>query len=500
MLSSIRTVRSFARERAESDRYNTAVDRSYRLAAKRALLYGAFTGMFTVAGFGAIALVVWMGGRMVLTGEMSMGDLTAFLLYTLTVAASLSALSGLYADLMKAMGASERVFELLDRPLGLEAGGGGVLARPRGDVAFENVRFSYPTRPDRPVLDGFDLHIRAGEVIALVGPSGAGKSTIAALLARFYDPTSGRIAIDGTPLTTYEPGSLRAHIAMVAQEPVLFATTIEENIRYGRPGASPADIEAAAEAAHALEFISAFPEGMATPVGERGVQLSGGQKQRVAIARAILKDPAILVLDEATSALDSESEHLVQEALDRLMQGRTTLVIAHRLSTVRDADRVVVLEGGRVVEQGSHDALLARNGLYRRLVERQFEEHGRPCAPGRGDRPLKRGGSGVGWTNRPDRPARPANVDDWPRKDPFSGTMAEGTKRPRTTEPPRQGGGFVTAGDDAWTQQDPDTWAKMGTPNATPVRPADERRRTETPSNGDGRPGAGPAATGIPSP
>jgi ABC transporter fused permease/ATP-binding protein len=374
VLSSIRTVRSFAREPAETDRYGDAVDRSYRVAAKRALLYGAFTGMFTVAGFGALALVLWMGLRMVLFGEMSIGDLTAFLLYTLTVAASLSALSGLYADLMKAIGASERVFELLDRPLGLESGGGAMLARPKGEVAFESVRFAYPTRPDRFVLAGLDLHIHAGEVVALVGPSGAGKSTIASLLARFYDPTEGRIAIDGAPLSTYEPGSLREHIGMVAQEPVLFATTIEENIRYGRPSASSAEVEAAAEAAHALEFISAFPEGMATPVGERGVQLSGGQKQRVAIARAILKDPAILVLDEATSALDSESEHLVQEALDRLMEGRTTLVIAHRLSTVRDADRVVVLDGGRVVEEGTHEALLVRNGLYRRLVERQFED------------------------------------------------------------------------------------------------------------------------------
>jgi ABC transporter fused permease/ATP-binding protein len=379
VLSSIRTVRSFARERAETDRYAAAVDRSYRLAAKRALVYGSFTGVLTAVGFGAIVLVVWMGGRMVLTNEMTIGELTAFLLYTLTVAASLSALSGLYADLMKAIGASERVFELLDRPLGLEAGGGRRLARPKGDVTFEQVRFSYPTRPDHPVLEGFDLRIHAGEVVALVGPSGAGKSTIAALLARFYDPTAGRITIDGTPLDSYEPGSLREHIGMVAQEPVLFATTIEENIRYGRPAASSAEIEAAAEAAHALEFISAFPDGMATPVGERGVQLSGGQKQRVAIARAILKDPAILVLDEATSALDSESEHLVQEALDRLMEGRTTLVIAHRLSTVRDADRVVVLEGGKVVEEGTHDALLARDGLYRRLVERQFEEPGAPA-------------------------------------------------------------------------------------------------------------------------
>ena len=376
VLSSIRTVRSFAREGAESARYATAVDESYRLAAKRALVYGAFTGMLTAAGFGAIALILWLGARMVVTGEMSMGDLTAFLLYTFTVAASLSALSGLYADLMKAVGASERVFELLDRPLGLETGGGAMLARPRGEVAFEDVRFAYPTRPDRLVLDGFDLHIRAGEVVALVGPSGAGKSTIAALLARFYDPTGGVVTIDGTPLSMFEPGSLREHIGMVAQEPVLFATTIEENIRYGRPGATPGEIEAAAEAAHALEFVSTFPDGMATAVGERGVQLSGGQKQRVAIARAILKDPAILVLDEATSALDSESEHLVQEALDRLMEGRTTLVIAHRLSTVRDADRVVVLDGGRVVEAGTHEALLARNGLYRRLVERQFQDTG----------------------------------------------------------------------------------------------------------------------------
>ena len=371
-LAGVRTVRSFAREPAEIGRYEAAVDRSYRLAAKRALALGSFHGLMGFAGYGAIALVVWYGGRLVTEGRMTVGDLTAFLLYTLMVAMALGTLSSLWGDFMRAAGASQRVFQLLDQTAELEGSGGTRRSSVDGKVEWRMVGFTYPERPDMPVLTDVQLTIEPGEVVALVGPSGSGKSTMATLLARFYDPQAGSIVVDGTDLRDLEPRAWREHIGTVAQEPILFATTIAENIRYGRPDATDEAVRAAARAANAEAFVDAFPEGFETLVGERGVRLSGGQKQRIAIARAVLKDPAILVLDEATSALDAESEHLVQEALDRLMDGRTTLVIAHRLSTVRDADRVVVLDQGRIAEQGSHEALLANDGLYRKLVERQF--------------------------------------------------------------------------------------------------------------------------------
>lgn len=371
-IASARTVRSFAAEAREGERYRGAVMRSYRLAAKRALAIGAFQGVAGFAGLGSIAVVVWRGGHMVFADLMTVGDLTAFLLYTGLVAISLGTLANLYGDFMKATGASRRVFDLLDRDSTIEATEGEPVGEVRGDVTFDHVHFAYPTRPDSPVLRDFGLQVRHGEMVALVGASGAGKSTVAALLARFYDPQRGTIRIDGRDLRTLDPKALRRRIGMVSQEPVLFASSIADNIRYGAPGANDEEVRQAAGAANALDFIQEFPEGFETLVGERGVRLSGGQKQRIAIARALLKDPPILVLDEATSALDAESEHLVQEALDRLMHGRTTLIIAHRLSTVIGSDRVVVLERGRVAEQGSHDDLLAHGGLYTRLVERQF--------------------------------------------------------------------------------------------------------------------------------
>jgi ATP-binding cassette subfamily B protein len=273
---------------------------------------------------------------------------------------------------MKALGAAERVFELLDRAPSMPREGGLELAKPVGTIELRGVAFRYPARRDLEVLKGVDLEVRPGEVVALVGPSGAGKSTIAALVMRLYDPDAGSVLFDGHDLRELDPTSLRRQIGVVSQEPMLFSSTIAENIRYGRETATDEELYAAARAANAHDFIMSFPEGYKTRVGERGVQLSGGQKQRVAIARAVLKDPRVLVLDEATSALDAESEHLVKEALDRLRRGRTTLIIAHRLSTVKDADRVLVMEGGRVVQSGDHATLLAEDGLYRRLVERQF--------------------------------------------------------------------------------------------------------------------------------
>lgn len=370
-IGGIRTVRSFARESHEYQRYQNSIEEAFQLAKKRAWVGAWFSGLISFAGYGAIVAVLWYGGRLLASGEMDFGELTSFMLYTFTVAFSLGALSGLYEDFAKAIGASDRVFELLERQPELHDGQRD-LDEPQGAIQFENVTFAYPTRPETNVLQNVSFKVEPNQVVALVGPSGGGKSTVAALMSRFYDPQEGVVMIDGVPLTELQMDWLREQVAVVRQEPILFATSIYDNIRYGRPNASHDDIIEAAKAANAHEFISTFPEQYETLVGERGVRLSGGQKQRIAIARAILKDPVFLILDEATSALDVESEHLVQEALERLMANRSSLVIAHRLSTIQHADKVVVISEGEVVEEGTHDALLAEQGLYYRLVQKQF--------------------------------------------------------------------------------------------------------------------------------
>jgi ABC transporter fused permease/ATP-binding protein len=371
-LSGIRTVRAFSAESREVARFGDAVRESLSLAFRRIRLAAFFFGTMSSAAYVAGAAVFWYGGHLVLDGKLSVGALTSFLVYTMLVAFSLATLSDLWADLNRASGASSRVFELLDRKPAMPLQGGRTLPSISGAVAWNHVQFAYPTRKDVRILDDFSLSLAAGEVVALVGPSGAGKSTVASLLYRLYDPSSGSLSLDGVNIAELDPSWLRTQVGVVSQEPLLFSASVAENIRYGSQSATDAQVAQAARIANAHDFITAFPEGYATRVGERGVQLSGGQKQRVAIARAALKDPRILVLDEATSALDAESEFQVRQALERLMQGRTTLVIAHRLSSVKSAHRVVVLDAGRIVQSGPHETLVAEEGLYRRLVERQF--------------------------------------------------------------------------------------------------------------------------------
>jgi len=370
-LSAIRTVRAFAAEEAESVRYAAEVEHAYRLARTRVGAAAIFMGAASAGVYAAIAVVLGYGGLLVAAGQLTAGALTAFLVYTLLIAMGLGTLADIWAEAMRGLGAADRVFELTDRVAAMPISGGRRLDRVEGRVAFEGVEFVYPQRPDVEVLRGIDLTVKPGEVVALVGPSGAGKSTIGSLLVRLYDPVAGRVTLDGVDLRELDPAWLRRLVGVVSQEPVLFSTTIAGNVRYGRPDATDAEVRDAIRAANAEGFVMAFPDGLATKVGERGQQLSGGQKQRIAIARALLKDPRILLLDEATSALDAESEALVQEALTRLMRGRTSVVIAHRLSTVVGADRVLVVDGGRIAEEGPHGVLLGRRGVYARLVERQ---------------------------------------------------------------------------------------------------------------------------------
>ncbi|MCF7759365.1 MAG: ATP-binding cassette domain-containing protein, partial [Cephaloticoccus sp.] len=377
-LQAIASVKAFANETFEMGRYHQANARVLAAALGAARWRAVFVAFFILALFGGIVIVLWFGASLLQSGGISPGELTRFVLYTTFVAGAMGQSAELFSQIQKTVGATQRVRELLREPMEIAsvaaaAPVAGLPDRLRGEVAFEAINFRYPSRPESAVLHDITLHARPGERVALVGPSGAGKSTITALLLRFYDPNGGRLLIDGREARSYPLGWLRGQMAIVPQDVLLFGGTIAENIRYGRPGASDAEVRAAAQLANADEFIAAFPEGYATLVGDRGIKLSGGQRQRVAIARAILKNPAILILDEATSSLDSESERLVQDALEHLMKGRTTFIVAHRLATIRTADRIAVIEAGRIVELGNHEELSARpEGLYRRLSSLQF--------------------------------------------------------------------------------------------------------------------------------
>jgi ATP-binding cassette subfamily B protein len=374
-LNAIQTVQAFTLEELHGRRYDAMVEESFSTAIKRTRVRAWLIAAAIMTMFSAVTLVLWLGARAVLDGSMTGGDLAKFLSYAIFMGTSVAALSEMWGELQRASGAMERTVELLEsRPSIVVPAQPVALRAARGEICFEHLSFNYPSRPDTPALSDFHLQVAPGETVAFVGPSGAGKSTVFQLLLRFYDPGAGRILVDGVDIALADPAAVRARIGLVPQETMIFGATARENIRYGRPGASDADIEAAARAAAADEFIARLPEGYDTFLGERGARLSGGQRQRIAIARAILKNPPVLLLDEATSSLDSESERLVQEALDRLMQGRTTLVIAHRLATAVKADRISVIDRGRIVGVGRHDQLLRDNALYRRLAELQFGE------------------------------------------------------------------------------------------------------------------------------
>ena len=377
LIGAMRTLQAFTNERLATGRFDLEVERAYGAARNSTRARSFLTAIVIFLIFSSIVAVLWVGSQDVLSGQITAGRLSQFLLYAALAAGALSELSQVWGDVSAASGASERLFEILRlKPAIAAPATPRALPTPsRGDVNFNNVRFAYPTRPGTDVVDGISFAVKAGEKIAIVGPSGAGKSTLFHLLLRFYDPKNGVISLDGVSICDADPRDVRSRIALVPQEPVIFATNARENIRFGRPEAGDAEVESAAILAHAIEFIDRLPNGFETELGERGVTLSGGQRQRIAIARAILRDAPLLLLDEATSSLDAESETLVQTALAELMRHRTTLVIAHRLATVLSCDRILVIEQGRIVEQGTHAALVAKNGLYARLARLQLQ-HG----------------------------------------------------------------------------------------------------------------------------
>jgi ATP-binding cassette subfamily B protein len=372
-INALRTVQAFTHEPIDQQRFSIEAERSVAAALRRIRTRAIQILIVILLGFGAIVFSLWVGGRDVIDGHMSGGDLSAFVFYAILLATSGAQMAELFGEVQRAGGAADRLRDLLNERPTITAPAHPVLlpSRPEGRVAMEDVTFRYPARPDHPALADFSLAVAPGETVALVGPSGAGKTTVLQLLLRFYDPERGVVRLDGVDVARVAPDDLRRKIGIVPQDPVIFGTTAWENIRYGRPDASDSDIRAAAKAAH-VDFVERLPNGYDTFLGEKGIRLSGGQRQRIAIARAVLRDPAVLLLDEATSALDAESEQAVQQALVTLSRDRTTIVIAHRLATVRKADRIVVVDAGRVVATGTHDALLQQGGLYARLARLQF--------------------------------------------------------------------------------------------------------------------------------
>ncbi len=375
-LLNVQTVQAFTHEEASRGAFNSVTEKSFRVAKHRVNVRALMTVIVIFLVFTGIVSVLWIGARDVRADLMSAGTLIQFVIYSVMVAGAVAALSEIWGELQRAAGASERLVELLQAEDELEDPVSPVaLPKPvNGRIAFENVSFTYPARPDAPALDRFNLVIEPGETIALVGPSGAGKTTVIQLIQRFYDPQAGQVTLDGVALPDMARPEFRAALALVPQEPVIFATSARDNIRFGRTDASDAEVEAAAKTAWAHDFVAALPEGYDSYLGERGVMLSGGQKQRVAIARAILRDAPVLLLDEATSALDAESERAVQTAVDALAKERTTVIVAHRLATVKKADRIIVMDAGRIVAQGTHDSLVAEGGLYARLARLQFTD------------------------------------------------------------------------------------------------------------------------------
>jgi ABC transporter fused permease/ATP-binding protein len=374
-LQGITNVKAFVNETYEANRYDKSLRQVVAIALRGATLRGGFASFIIFCLFGAIVGVIWYGSVLVAQGELSVGNLTTYILYSIFVGAAMGTFPELYANVQKAVGASERVLEILaekNEPISVNPEENATISTIRGDISFNNVVFAYPSRTEITVLKGVSFAAKAGEKVAIVGPSGAGKSTIASLVLRFYDPQQGQVLFDGKASSQYPLTDIRNQVAIVPQDVILFGGTIKENIAYGKLSAGEEEILQAAKRANAHEFVSGFPEGYNTVVGERGVKLSGGQRQRIAIARALLKDPAILILDEATSSLDSESERLVQEALEELMKNRTSIIIAHRLSTIRQADKILVLENGKVVETGTHQELIRNEeGLYRYLSSLQ---------------------------------------------------------------------------------------------------------------------------------